>query len=515
MKLSAPIKKGILEVVCLLYMLLLIYAAVSKLLDFENFQVQLGQSPLLSAFAGWVSWGVPIVELVIALLLLVPRFRLVGLFAAFSLLVMFTTYIIIILNFSSFIPCSCGGILEKMGWTEHLLFNIGFLVLALIGIRLITPSKTVENTVKIKRFFITVLGFFVCSIGVVILLFVLSEDIVHHRNNFVRRFPHHPVIKTHEMDIKFNSYYIAGIDNGKIYLGNVSAPLNILVIDTALQFQERFIIQLSKEVLPFLRVQVRVKPPYFYVVDGTIPIIFKGNINDWKASVLMYGKVYFSLIEPTDAKNFAFRAVSSTKHRNVLGTLKINGTTEVKLADNLLKKQIDGLFDTDGMLLFNEQLQKVIYTYYYRNQYLITDSHLNLDYVGHTIDTTSRARIKVAYINSKKQYKLSAPPLLVNKSTSTYGNYLFVNAGLMGQYEPEEMWRKASVIDVYDFLHKRYDFSFYIEDQEGHRLEHFEVKDNLVVALMGHKIITYRLQTKGFAPSNFKLYKGLSDSKKE
>ena len=51
MKLSAPIKNGIIEIICLLYILLFVYAAVSKLLDFENFQVQLGQSPLLSAFA--------------------------------------------------------------------------------------------------------------------------------------------------------------------------------------------------------------------------------------------------------------------------------------------------------------------------------------------------------------------------------------------------------------------------------------------------------------------------------
>jgi uncharacterized membrane protein YphA (DoxX/SURF4 family) len=504
MKLSVTTKSIFLNSICLLYILLFVYAAVSKLLDFENFQVQLGQSPLLSAFASWVSWAVPIIELLISLLLIFPKYRLIGFFSAFSLMILFTTYIIIILNFSSFVPCSCGGILEKMNWTQHLIFNIVFVLLALGGILILEQKETTSQIKRWKPIFIALPIVFVCSISVVILLFIVSEDIIHHRNNFIRRFPHHPILKTHEKDIQFNSYYIAGIADGKIYLGNITAPLNILVLDTSLQHQERFVIQLKNENIAFRRIALKVKPPYFYVFDGTVPTILSGSIKDWKASQLMKGKAYFSLSEAINSKTFVFRAVSSTMHNSILGLLRISDTIQVRLAPYLLQKQIDGLFDTDGMLLYNEQLQKVIYTYYYRNQYLVIDTNLKLNYIGHTIDTTSRARIKVAYIHSRNQSKLSAPPLLVNKGTSTYGNYLFVNAGLMGLYEPEEMWRTASIIDVYDFRHKRYDFSFYINNEEQHKMEHFQVVDNLVVALIGHKIVTYRLYTKGFHPANFK-----------
>lgn len=134
MRLNSKIQNLFLEFICLLYILLFVYAAVSKLLDFENFQVQLGQSPLLSTFASWVSWLVPIIELILALLLFFPKWRMIALFAAFSLMVMFTAYIYIILNYSSFVPCSCGGILEKLGWTEHLIFNVVFIILAAAGI---------------------------------------------------------------------------------------------------------------------------------------------------------------------------------------------------------------------------------------------------------------------------------------------------------------------------------------------------------------------------------------------
>jgi hypothetical protein len=107
---------------------------VSKLVDYETFENQLGQSPLLSAFAGWVAPGVIIIELLIALLLIFERTRLIALFGFYSMMVLFTTYIIIILNFTDFIPCSCGGVLEQLGWTEHLVFNVGFMGLGVVGI---------------------------------------------------------------------------------------------------------------------------------------------------------------------------------------------------------------------------------------------------------------------------------------------------------------------------------------------------------------------------------------------
>lgn len=134
MKTNTNFKKLILDTICLLFALLFMYAAASKLFDFENFRIQLGQSPLLSSFADWISITVPVSELIIAFVLLLKRFRLAGLYAAYMLMIMFTAYIYIILNFSSFVPCSCGGILEKMTWEEHLIFNICFVILAVIGI---------------------------------------------------------------------------------------------------------------------------------------------------------------------------------------------------------------------------------------------------------------------------------------------------------------------------------------------------------------------------------------------
>ena len=105
------------------FIILFVYAAVSKLTDFENFQVQVAQSPLLSAFATFIAYVTVIGELVIALMLCFTKSRLLGLYLFLGFMTAFTVYIFLILNYSPFVPCSCGGVLEKMGWWEHLWFN--------------------------------------------------------------------------------------------------------------------------------------------------------------------------------------------------------------------------------------------------------------------------------------------------------------------------------------------------------------------------------------------------------
>jgi len=128
--------------------ILFIYAATSKFWDVQQFQVQLGQSPIMTAYAEWVAWAVPLTEYVVALLLLMDRFRLYALYATLGLMVMFTTYIVLVLHFSAYIPCSCGGVLEDLGWTEHIVFNLFFVVLAVIAILQLEARPTLKTSLS-------------------------------------------------------------------------------------------------------------------------------------------------------------------------------------------------------------------------------------------------------------------------------------------------------------------------------------------------------------------------------
>lgn len=127
-------KKTIISTISILFLVLYVYTASSKLLDLGLFELRLGRMPYIAPYASLLSWSVPLLELVIAGLLLFPKLRIIGLYASGILLTLFTIYIIAVLQFSDDIPCSCGGIISSLGWTDHIILNSFLVVLALLGI---------------------------------------------------------------------------------------------------------------------------------------------------------------------------------------------------------------------------------------------------------------------------------------------------------------------------------------------------------------------------------------------
>ena len=494
MKFKNNSKSVIIEIICLLYVLLFVYAAINKFLDFENFQVQLGQSPLLSAFAIWVSWLVPVIEIVIALALLIPGFRSVGLLAALGLMTMFSAYIFIILHYSSFVPCSCGGILEKMSWNMHLIFNLVFVVLA--GWAIILNEQTYKNTISsiklssISRIMLTA----VSGTVIMIILFISSEDIMQHKNPFIRRYPQHPITLKKSIDLKFNSYYFAGSSNHRIYLGNHTAPLHILAIGSDLQVKESIAITFDPKEIPFKMVRVVVRQPWFYLIDGSVPAVFKGKIKDWKITGELKDIPHFTLAEPIDSTSIIFRASNKKRASHVFGIYNQKRNPKDSYNPSLLKQQIDGIFDTDGILVYDENLQRTVYVYYYRNEFIVTDKDANLVYSGNTIDTTSKAKIKVAYLNKNSTRKMSAPPLVVNAHAAVCKNLLFIHSKIPGQFQDEQLWKSAFIIDVYDLKRHTYLMSFAIYKVGDKRLKSFHVTASHLYALMDNELVVYELR---------------------
>lgn len=125
------------DVICYLYVLLYLYAATNKLIAYDDFRLQMSKSPIITDFAPFLVWFVPALEIVIAMLLLINRTAWLGLYAGFTLMCLFTTYIVAILYFSDVVPCGCGGIIEKFSWQQHLVFNGVFVVLGAVGISII------------------------------------------------------------------------------------------------------------------------------------------------------------------------------------------------------------------------------------------------------------------------------------------------------------------------------------------------------------------------------------------
>lgn len=485
---KSKIKTILIETAGIACILLFVYAAASKFLDFNTFHNQLGQSPLLGAYADMIVWLVPLSEIAIAILLAIPRWKIFGFYAFFALMLMFTAYIIIILNFTSHTPCSCGGVLEDMGWTEHLVFNILFVLLS--GVALLWLS---DNRYKTLLGLVTVA--FISTISVA-LIYLGSEKEMKQNNAFIRKYMPHPIEKIGEYILPSNSFYLAGIDDDHVYLGNYNAPLYIKKLSTMLTNEKNFRVSIDSLHLPYRRVRITVKPPHFYVGDGTVPILFHGHTSDWKATVFSHRDAYFSSFVVADSLQTGITTTSTENRCKALGLLsKRSDSIFVEIKDDLLSPSLNqGSFESDGILLWNDQQQQFVYTYFYLNRYKIMDKNLTFLHSLKTIDTLSKPVLDIAHYAKEDYYKLGGRSIMVNRQSTTYGDYLYINSDRLGRYEGEEVLKMASIVDVYGLADHSYAFSFYLYHQPKQKINDFKVYKNVLVALVDDQLWIYRLK---------------------
>jgi uncharacterized membrane protein YphA (DoxX/SURF4 family) len=127
-----------LEIILILLVILWIYTGLTKMINYADTRFQMGRSPFIKPMAGFVAATLPAFEIIVAGLLVFKRTRLLGLYASFFLMLLFTGYIYAMLHYSYYVPCSCGGVLAILTWNQHLLFNTIYTLFALFGVILQT-----------------------------------------------------------------------------------------------------------------------------------------------------------------------------------------------------------------------------------------------------------------------------------------------------------------------------------------------------------------------------------------
>ncbi len=125
------------EIVAALYVLLFVYTGVDKLRNWELFRGALQKSELTADYAGLLGTGIPLLELGIALAVIIPFTRWVGILVGTALMTAFTIYVAYMIAFSPLLPCTCGGLIQEMTWHQHLYFNATFVALGLLSLIII------------------------------------------------------------------------------------------------------------------------------------------------------------------------------------------------------------------------------------------------------------------------------------------------------------------------------------------------------------------------------------------
>jgi putative oxidoreductase len=148
-------RQVLLECISALLIMLFLYASISKFLDFTTFIGEMNNQPLPNSWTPFLVWFIPCSEILICLALLFERTRLLGFYASLGLMSLFTIYsIIIILNFFGRIPCSCGGVIKRLTWTQHIVLNLFYVALSITGIVLQRRKFLIKSIITTKNSFV-------------------------------------------------------------------------------------------------------------------------------------------------------------------------------------------------------------------------------------------------------------------------------------------------------------------------------------------------------------------------
>ena len=119
------------DIIACFLIFLFVYTAINKLIDIKSFETTLSLSPYLRSTASLLAWCIPFSELLIAFLLFMPLYRHTGLLLGSVLMGLFIIYIGFMISVSKGLPCTCGGVISKMSWSRHLVFNSVVFIMAI------------------------------------------------------------------------------------------------------------------------------------------------------------------------------------------------------------------------------------------------------------------------------------------------------------------------------------------------------------------------------------------------
>jgi len=340
-----------------------------------------------------------------------------------------------------------------------------------------------------KKRFVNLIYCLSGGVLVILSLSLYSEKINHSSNGFIRLVPPHVATPGKIRDLHVNSYYLAGGSSSRLFLANYTAPSLITTIDSNLADPSVHRLSMISAGGRFARsLLIHVDSPNVYLFEGVSPTIVRGTIND---SLLRrsQGKFFFNQATPLSPVSTIFRVVDQRGQNIFIKQLNDSLTR----ADNILEKQVDGIFCTEGALHAQPAANRLVYVYAYRNQFIIMDTNLNIRSKARTIDTISRVKFSVGYIPSEKSITLSSPPLFVNKRSCVSGNYLFINSGLQADNDESAIYDQGSPIDVYSLIDGKYLFSFFLPDYGRDKIRDFRVFGNTLIALYDHYAYSYKL----------------------
>lgn len=329
----------------------------------------------------------------------------------------------------------------------------------------------------------------VASLAVVAILYARTDRYPNHRfASFERNFAPVTVELMASMDLGYSGYYFAGQTDHTIYLSHPRNPSLLIATDHSLADTSHYFLRVNTDSLRYRSIRVAVDSPYYYLADGSQPFIYRGVLGGVASPWVM--DVGFTQFVSLSDSSVALSLIINME--NTLAR-KVRHQTLPELFPEILEEQGDGIFSTDGMLRYDRGQQKLVYLYYYRNEYIVIDTAFQAVRCGHTIDTVSKARVQTGTISSRNSVTMIAPALRVNNESFANDGLIYVHSNLLARNEDSEMFKRVAAIDVYDLEVQRYRHSFYLPSWRDDELREFILTGEAVFALYHSRLVRYRM----------------------
>lgn len=290
---------------------------------------------------------------------------------------------------------------------------------------------------------------------------------------------------TDTFDLGYPGYYFSGTYKNYIYLGHKMAPAHLLQVDLKSRDTIHYTLNIKTKLLNDInqeRLKVVVTYPHVFLVDGSNGIILKANLHTRLLEDTKQVTWRFDNFTKLPNQSVAFRTYHVKKQQNMLVAIDDEGK---KINEYLPEKQQDGIFDTDGQLYFNNQ--HLVYLFYYRNQFLVFNDQLSLKYRGKTIDTISKAQIKVT--SNERVITMETPPLRVNKNIFLDYETVYIESMIKADNQSLKEFSKNVTIDRFQISNGSYAGSFYLPKYENKRAIHYTIVDSQLIALYDEKLL--------------------------
>lgn len=331
------------------------------------------------------------------------------------------------------------------------------------------------------------------AVATVIGLYYVSQSNISISGGFTRSFRPHCTGNWTEQQLTAEDGYFAGTDKKGVYIAHYQRPLFVEYFDASHSDQLSFPafatrgIKIDPETGKLFIQNGRV-----YWTDGFHREILSADIGKTEQISIIEDSLYFNLFLPLDSSTVIARIKDPKLQQHVLVSAKpgIAPGYQQKL---VLEKQVDGVFCTDGQLLRRGNSDTLLYIYFYRNKWLLLNTHLQILSTRASIDTNTTVKIKVADVNH--QYRtLSTPDYFSNRLSFADNRFLYIQSGAVSDNETTEDFHDNSVFDVYSLEKGNYLFSFYIPLLGEKNIREFCVIQHRLYALAGRHLRCFELK---------------------